>query len=197
MSIIVWVNTAAWEPADIIIHIQGRGMVLREKSLVAWEYESGRILAIGTEAERMFEKGEQDIRVTSPLRQGRIEDYTVAVQLFTCLLRKALGKRLLRKPGVAVCVPRGITPVEKKAMEDALIQSGAKEVVISEIPMDRFLRDEAEKFPDIYRKCRITIGITKEEPERYIAEALDDILQYAAQEGIRADRVMELLKKKC
>ena len=197
MSITVWVNTAAWEPADVVIHIQGMGTVLREKSLVAYEHESGKILAFGTEAERMFGMEEQGIRVVSPLRQGMVEDYAVAVQLFTCLLQKAVGKRSWRRPGIAVCVPRGITPVDKKAMEDALLQAGAKEVVLQEFPLKQFLMEEAEHFPDIYRKCRITVGVTKEEPERYITEALDGILQYAEQEGIPADRVMALLQKKC
>lgn len=87
--------------------------------------------------------------------------------------------------------------MEKKAMEDALLQAGAKEVVLQESPLKQFLMEEAEHFPDIYRKCRITVGITKEEPERYITEALDGILQYAEQEGIPADRVMALLQKKC
>ena len=66
-----------------------------------------------------------------------------------------------------------------------------------EFPLKQFLEEEAERFPDIYRKCRITVGITKEEPERYITEALDGVLQYAEQEGIPADRVMALLQKKC
>ena len=173
------------------------GTVLREKSLVAYEHESGKILAFGTEAEHMFGMEEQGVRVVSPLRQGMVEDYAVAVQLFTCLLQKAVGKRSWRRPGIAVCVPRGITPVDKKAMEDALLQAGAKEVVLQEFPLKQFLMEEAEHFPDIYRKCRITVGITKEEPERYITEALDGILQYAEQEGIPADRVMALLQKKC
>ena len=148
MSITVWVNTAAWEPADVVIHIQGMGTVLREKSLVAYEHESGKILAFGTEAERMFGMEEQGIRVVSPLRQGMVEDYAVAVQLFTCLLQKAVGKRSWRRPGIAVCVPRGITPVDKKAMEDALLQAGAKEVVLQEFPLKQFLMEEAEHLSD-------------------------------------------------
>ncbi len=190
-------NAEFFEPADIVIHVREKGIVVREKSLVAFDAATGKILAVGTEAEALTGRESDQIRVLSPFRQGVIADYTVAELMFIYLMAKTTGKRPFLRPGVAVCVPKGITGVEKKALEDAILQAGAKEVVISELPMDRFLQEEAERFPDVYRKCRITIGITKEEPERYVEEALDGVLRYAAQEGISTERVLELLQKKC
>lgn len=190
-------NAEFFEPADIVIHVREKGIVVREKSLVAFDAATGKILAVGTEAEGLTGRESDQIRVMSPLRQGVIADYTVAELMFIYLMAKTTGKRSFLRPGVAVCVPKGITGVEKKALEDAILQAGAKEVVTSELPMDRFLQEEAEQFPDVYRKCRITIGITKEEPERYVEETLDGVLRYAAQEGISTERVLELLQKKC
>ena len=182
-----------WEPADITIHVRDRGVVLREKSLVAFEASTGKILAVGTEAEAMKGRSSGEICVSSPLRRGIIADYSEAACMFTELLRRVLGKKLLLKPFIAAVVPRGITIVEKKAMEDALFQAGARNVRIFTMPMEQYLREVKEKQPDLYRKYKVTIGISKDEPERYVKEALGQILQYAGQEGISADRVQELL----
>ena len=129
-----------YEPADIVIYIHNKGIVLREKSLVAANWETGKIEAVGIEAENMKTKNLKGIYVVSPLRQGMIADYQMAVVLFSRLLLKALGKKPLRKPAVGICVPKGITEVEKKAVEDALIQSGAREVLIADIPVEEFIR---------------------------------------------------------
>lgn len=183
-----------WEPADITIHIQGRGVVLKEKSLIAVESLSGKVVAVGTEAEALKDQSPGEIRVMSPLRQGIIADYPEAEYMFAELLRRALGKKPLLKPFIAVRVPKGITIVEKKALEDAMFQSGARNVLLFEMPMEQYLREIAEKYPDVSRKYKITIEITKEEPERYVKEALLQVLSYAGQEGIPADRVLELLE---
>lgn len=187
-------NQMKWEPADIVIHIQGKGIVLREKSLVAFEITTGKVLAVGTEAEALADKESENICVMSPLRQGMVADYTVAERMFAYMMAKARGKRFaIRKPAISVCVPQGITEIEKKALSDALIQAGAKEMIFYVMPMEQFFR-ESEQFPDINKKYKITIGITKEEPERYVSEELNSILQYAAREGISRDRVAELLQ---
>lgn len=186
-----------YEPADIVIYIHNKGIVLREKSLVAANWKTGKIEAVGIEAENMKTKNLKGIYVVSPLRQGMIADYQMAVVLFSRLLLKALGKKPLRKPAVGICVPKGITEVEKKAVEDALIQSGAREVFIADIPVEEFVREFIEKSPKLASKFKIIIGITKDEPERYIAEEFGQILQYARQEGISNERVEEVWRKCC
>ena len=184
-----------YEPADIVIYIQGKGMVLKEKSLVAFYPETGKIEAFGTEAEDIASKNLEGISVVSPLRRGMIADYTVAVKLFSHLILKALGKKPWRKPAVAICVPKGITEVEKKAVEDAIFQAGARELFIADIPAEEFVK-EFSKFSDLSSKFKVIIGITKDEPENYIMEEIDQMLQYARQEGISAERVTEFIQKR-
>ncbi|PNV63892.1 hypothetical protein C0033_00745 [Clostridium sp. chh4-2] len=188
-------NFRMYEPADILIYVQDRGVVLKEKSLVAYHKEFGKIVSVGTEAERLVENPQENILVSSPLRQGIVADYMVAVKLFSYLLNKAFGKKTFRKPAVAVCVPKGISEVEKRAAEDVMHQAGAGEVMIADIPLEQFVEEMSIKSPKLYQKYKIVIGIAKEEPENYLREQLSCILDYAAQAGISADRVEELLRQ--
>ena len=186
----------SYEPADIIIHIQGKGIVVKEKSMIAIRKSDCKILAFGTEAERMKGTDTENIVVMSPLHQGMIADFTVAAKLFSLLLIKALGKRpILKRYAVAVCVPKGITPVDKKAILDALIMAFASEVFFVDIPIEEFIREFSEKFPKEYRKFKIIVGITKDEPERYVEERLRETVAYANEERISEDRVSELLRR--
>ncbi|MDE6529770.1 MAG: rod shape-determining protein [Lachnospiraceae bacterium] len=183
-----------YEPADIMIHIQGKGIVVKEKSVVAYQKSDNKIIAFGTAAYDIAGKNMEDIVVTSPLRQGIVADFTVAEKLFSYLLIKAIGKQpILKKPAVALCVPKGITPVEQKVFEDVLFLR-VKELFVTELPMEEFLREYSEKLPKEYGKFKITIGITKDEPELYIKERMREILEYAGQEQIPQERVWELLQ---
>ena len=184
-----------YEPADIIIHVRGKGIVLREKSLIAIRKDQSKIVAVGTDAEAW--KGSDDVIVLSPFRQGMIADYSVAGILLSRLLTKALGKNSIfrKKPAIALCVPKGITPVEKVELLNALIQAGADKIFMAEIPVERFIREFPEKYPAESEQFRIIVGITKEEPERYIEERLKGILAYAAQENISREMVCELLQR--
>lgn len=186
-----------YEPADIVIHVQGKGIVAREKSLVAFRKSDNKIVAVGTEAEASVWREAEDVIVMSPFRQGMIADFTVAEVLLSRLLTKVLGKRSIfrKRPAIAVCVPKGITPVEKAAILDALILARTDKVFLTETPMDQFIREFPGKFPAEYRKFRITVGITKEEPERYVEEKFREILTYAAQENISRERVDELMQR--
>lgn len=188
---------ADYEPADIVIYMQDEGMVLREKSLVAYEPNTGKILAVGADAECMLGKESEHVRVISPLRRGTVADYSVSVQLFTCLLEKAWGKKTFLKPSVAVCVPEDMTEVEKRALEEVMCQSRAGKVVIIPIAVERFIAmaEIPGKLPPAYKKCRMIIGITKNEPEKYVAEGLSRIIQYAGRNGVSAERVAELVQK--
>lgn len=183
-----------FEPSDIVIYVQGRGLVLKEKSLVAFHMVSERIIAYGAEAERIAGEGRENILVVSPLRQGMVADYVVAVALFKHLLREALGKKRFPRPAAALCVPEGIVEVEKKAMGDVILTAGARDVMFTDMPAAQFAKEMPEKFPAEYKKFKVVIGIAKDEPEGYIREALDGILQYAAREGISAQRVAQLLQ---
>lgn len=183
-----------FEPADIVIYLQDKGLVLKEKSLIAYEKATGKIVAFGTEAEHMENDPMGNLEVCSPLRQGVIADYFVASRLFMGLLQRALGRKPVMRPRIAICVPPHISEVEKKAVEEAVREAGAREIWITEIPVDQFIREAPEKFPKLYKKFKIVIGITKDEPERYVRELLSNALAYADQAGISRERVIDLLK---
>ncbi len=183
-----------YEPADIAIYIQDRGMVLKEKSLVAFDTVNSKIIAFGTEAEYIAKGNMENILMISPLRQGMIADYTVAVSLFTHLLYKALGKKPLRKPAIAICVPDNITEVEKKTISDLFIQIGARELMFIDFPIEQYMSEMPEKFPKEYKRFKVIVEITKDNPEAYIAEEFETILKYARKQNISIERVAELFQ---
>ena len=121
--------------ASILVYIRGKGVVLKEPSVVALDRDTNKIKAIGEDARLMLGRTPGNIVAIRPLRQGVISDYTVTEQMMKYFIQKALGKKVFRRPHIAVCVPSGVTEVEKKAVEDATYQTGAKEVSIIEEPI--------------------------------------------------------------
>lgn len=187
-------NNMLYEPADIVIYIYGKGVVAKEKSVVAYQKSDGKIVAYGTAAYGMAGNRGEDIVVASPLRRGAVADFPVAMAFFSHLLIKVLGKKPILKPAVAVCASQGITLVEKKALEEALTGAGAGKVFITDAPAEEFMKEFPDKLSKEFRKIGIVIGIVKDEPERYIKEGLEGILEYAGQEHVSRDRVYELLR---
>ncbi len=121
--------------ASVLVYIKGRGVVLKEPSVVAFDKDTNKIKAIGEDARLMLGRTPGNIVAVRPLRAGVISDYTVTEKMMKYFIQKALGRRTLRKPRIAVCVPSGVTEVEKKAVEDAAYQAGAREVAIIEEPI--------------------------------------------------------------
>jgi rod shape-determining protein MreB len=121
--------------ASVLVYIRGKGVVLKEPSVVAFDRDTNKIKAIGEDARLMLGRTPGNIVAVRPLRQGVISDYTVTEKMMKYFIQKAMGKRNFRKPRVAVCVPSGVTEVERKAVEDATIQCGAREVFIIEEPI--------------------------------------------------------------
>ena len=121
--------------ASVLVYIRGRGVVLKEPSVVAFDRDTNKIKAIGEDARLMLGRTPGNIVAVRPLRQGVISDYTVTEKMMKYFIQKAVGKRTFRKPRIAVCVPSGVTEVEKKAVEDATFQAGAREVYIIEEPI--------------------------------------------------------------
>jgi len=120
--------------ANVIVFVRGRGIVLREPSVVALDKESGRLLAIGQEARRMVGRTPGNVVALRPLKDGVIADYGVTAAMLSYFLRRASGRTLLR-PQVVVCVPSGVTIVERRAIRDACLEAGAKRVFIVSEPM--------------------------------------------------------------
>ena len=122
--------------ASVLVYVKGKGIVLREPSVVAVNNTTGEVLAVGGEARRMLGRTPGNIVAVRPLRQGVISDYTVTEKMLSYFISRTVGKSLFgRKPRISVCVPSGATEVEKKAVEDATYQAGAREVSIIEEPV--------------------------------------------------------------
>ena len=105
--------------ASILVYIKGKGVVLKEPSVVAIDRDTNKIMAIGEEARLMIGRTPGNIVAVRPLRQGVISDYTITEKMLKYFISKAVGKKTLRKPRISVCIPSGATEVEKKAVEDA------------------------------------------------------------------------------
>lgn len=121
--------------ASVLVYIKGKGVVLKEPSVVAFDRDTQRIKAIGEEARLMLGRTPGNIVAVRPLRQGVISDYTVTEKMLKYFIQKAVGKQRFRKPIISVCVPSGVTEVEQKAVEDATYQAGARDVQIIEEPI--------------------------------------------------------------
>ena len=122
--------------ASVLVYVKGKGVVLKEPSVVAFVRNTNKIKAIGEEARLMLGRTPGNIVAVRPLRQGVISDYTVTEKMLSYFISRTVGKSLFgRKPRISVCVPSGATEVEKKAVEDATYQAGAREVSIIEEPV--------------------------------------------------------------
>jgi cell shape determining protein, MreB/Mrl family len=121
--------------ASILVYAKGKGVVLKEPSVVAFDKDTNKIKAIGEEARLMIGRTPGNIMAVRPLRKGVISDYTVTEKMLKYFIQKAVGKRTFRKPRISICVPSGVTEVEKRAVEDATYQAGAREVSIIEEPI--------------------------------------------------------------
>ncbi len=121
--------------ASVLVYIRGRGVVLKEPSVVAFDRDTNKIKAIGEDARLMLGRTPGNIVAVRPMRAGVIADYSVTEKMIKYFVQKALGKKSFRKPRIAVCVPSKVTEVEKKAVEDATYNAGAREVSIIEEPI--------------------------------------------------------------
>ena len=121
--------------ASVLVYVKGKGVVLKEPSVVAFDRDTNAIKAIGEEARLMLGRTPGNIIAVRPLRQGVISDYTVTEKMIKYFVQKAVGKRTFKKPRISICVPSGVTEVEKKAVEEATFAAGAREVHLIEEPV--------------------------------------------------------------
>ena len=121
--------------ANVIITLKGKGIVLNEPSVIAIEKETGNILATGNEAKEMLGKTPDNILAIRPMQDGVIADFTGTQLMLKTMLQKVCQRYNAGKPRVVVGVPSGITEVEERAVEESVLQAGAKEVYIIEEPM--------------------------------------------------------------
>ena len=121
--------------ANVLVYVKGKGIVLREPSVVAIDKDSNRVLAIGEEARRMLGRTPGNIVAIRPLREGVIADYNTTESMLRHFIRKVAGKSLFFKPRIMVCIPSGVTTVEKRAVLEAAMQAGARKTYLIEEPL--------------------------------------------------------------
>ena len=121
--------------ANILVTVKGKGIVLNEPSVVAIDRKSGAIMATGTEAKEMLGRTPEQIKAVRPLKDGVIADFTATQLMLKNIIGKVDRKFNLGRPRVVVGVPSGITEVEERAVEEPVLQAGAKEVYLIEEPM--------------------------------------------------------------
>ena len=121
--------------ANTLVYMKGRGILFREPSVVAIEKKSKKVLAVGTEAKNMLGKVPDSIEVFRPLKDGVIAEFEVTAKMLNAFFKRAAGIIFLNRPRVIVCVPYGVTDVEKRAVEEATLEAGAKSVALIEEPI--------------------------------------------------------------
>ena len=121
--------------ANTLVHVKGRGIVLREPSVVAIKSDTGDVLAVGEEAKQMIGRTPGNIVAIRPMKDGVIADFDVTQAMLKYFIRKAMNTKSFVRPRVVVGVPSGVTEVEKRAVIDAAQQAGAREAYLIEEPM--------------------------------------------------------------
>lgn len=121
--------------ANTLVHVKGKGIVLREPSVVAIQRDTGEVLAVGEEAKLMIGRTPGNIVAIRPLKDGVIADFDVTQAMLKYFIRKSIDTKSFIRPRVVVGVPSGVTEVEKRAVIDATIQAGAREAYLIEEPM--------------------------------------------------------------
>ena len=121
--------------ANTLVYIKGQGIVVREPSVVAIRDDSKEVLAVGEEAKRMIGRTPGNIVAIRPMKDGVIADFDVTQSMLSYFIQKAAAKKGVVSPRIAICVPFGVTDVEKRAIEEAARQAGAKDAYLIEEPM--------------------------------------------------------------
>ncbi len=121
--------------ANTLIYLKGKGVVLNEPSVIAFYTDTGKVMSVGKEAKDFIGRAPRGVKVIRPMRDGVISDFDIAQKMIRIFLEMAYKRTNIFKPRLIVCVPSGITQVEKKAVIDASTMAGARKVYLIEEPM--------------------------------------------------------------
>jgi len=121
--------------ANTLVFMKGKGIVMREPSVVAVDVRTDTVLAVGTQAKEMIGRTPGSIVAVRPLKDGVIADFDITATMLKHFIRKAVKSNSFSKPHIIVCIPSGVTEVERRAVEDAARQAGANNVELIEEPM--------------------------------------------------------------
>ncbi|MDK2821288.1 MAG: rod shape-determining protein MreB [Clostridia bacterium] len=121
--------------ASVLVYVHGKGIVLREPSVVAIDRNTGQIFAVGEEARRMLGRTPGNIIALRPLKDGVIADYDSTEKMLRYFIEKAIGRLGFIRPRIVVCIPSGVTGVEERAVRQAALQAGARQAYVIEEPL--------------------------------------------------------------
>ena len=122
--------------ANTLVHVRGKGVVLREPSVVAIDNDTGQVLLVGDEAKRMIGRTPGNIVATRPMKDGVIADFNITQSMIRYFINRVIGpKNPFMRPRVVISIPTGCTTVEERAVREAAISGGAKEAYLIEEPM--------------------------------------------------------------
>lgn len=121
--------------ASVLVYIKGKGIVLQEPSVVAIDKDTDRVLAVGNEARKMLGRTPGNIVAIRPLRDGVISDYDITERMLRHFINKTCGRRRFFRPKIMVCVPSGVTEVERRAVIDATMEAGGSRTYLIEEPI--------------------------------------------------------------
>lgn len=116
--------------ANTLVCLKGKGIILREPSVVAVDMRTDEVLAVGSQAKEMIGRTPGSIVAVRPLKDGVIADFKITAKMLQHFIKKAVKPGIFSKPRVIICMPSGVTEVERKAVEDAAYQAGAKPPVV-------------------------------------------------------------------
>ena len=121
--------------ANVLVYVKGKGIVLREPSVVAVDRDNDRVLAVGEEARQMIGRTPGNIVAIRPLREGVIADYDITESMLRHFIEKVVGKSFVFRPRIMICIPSGVTMVEQRAVQEAAEQAGARQTQLIEEPL--------------------------------------------------------------
>ncbi len=121
--------------ANTLVYMRGKGIIMREPSVVAVDVKNSTVMAVGSEAKEMIGRTPGSISAVRPLKDGVIADFDVTAKMLRRFIRMALRNSRFSRPRLIVCIPSGVTEVERRAVEEAAQEAGAKEVELIEEPM--------------------------------------------------------------
>lgn len=120
---------------NIKVFVKGKGIVMDEPAMVAYDKDADKIRAFGEDARAMIGKMPGNIIAIRPLRQGVVSDYMIVERMLQYFIQKAMGRMTFLKPRVVLCLPSGVTDVERRAVEEAAYQAGARDVTLVKAPV--------------------------------------------------------------
>ena len=135
--------------ANVLVYVKRKGIVLKEPSVVAVNRDTNQVLAIGEDARRMIGRTPGNIVAIRPLRDGVIADYDITESMLRFFIEKVVGRSIVFRPRIMICIPSGVTMVEQRAVQEAAEQAGARHIQLIEEPRyDRYCCHQSRRHRD-------------------------------------------------